>query len=123
MEQKKREGGEVTKDMTVGEIACRLNLTCIAGTDGLMKEVKGVYIGDVLSVAMAHAREGELWITVQGHINAIAVAVLVNLPAIVLVHGVQVTQEVKNVAEEEGIALLSTNQRSYEMVSQLVKNL
>jgi hypothetical protein len=30
---------------------------------------------------------------------------------------------VKNVAEEEGIALLSTNQRSYEMVSQLVKNL
>lgn len=109
--------------MTVGEMANILNLNCIAGENGLNREVRGVYIGDVLSVAMASAKEGEVWITVQGHINAMAVAVLVNLPAIILVHDVQVTEEMKQIAQEEGIALLSTSERSYEIVQQLVNYL
>ncbi len=105
--------------MTVRELAKVLELTCLAGESGLEREVKGVYIGDVLSVAMANAKEGEVWLTVQGHINAMAVAVLVNLPAIILVHGVQITEEMKEVAKEEGIVLLSTHERSYEMAKKL----
>lgn len=109
--------------MTVCEIAQVLQLTCIAGETGLKREVIGAYIGDVLSVAMAHAKEGEVWMTTQGHINAMAVAVLINLPAIIFVHGIHVTEEMKQVANEEGIVLLSTNKRSYEVARELVNYL
>ena len=105
--------------MNVGEIAQQLHLKCIAGRRGLEKEVTGVYMGDLLSLAMAHAKEGNLWITVQGHINAIAVAVLVNLPAIILVQGIEASEEMCQKAEEEEIALLATTEEAYEVAKAL----
>ena len=116
-EQKIRKEGE--NKMTVDEMAQQLHLSCIAGKGGLQKEVTGVYMGDLLSLAMAHAKEGNLWITVQGHINAIAVAVLVNMPAIILVQGIQASEEMLQKAEEEDIALLATTEGAYEVAKAL----
>lgn len=109
--------------MLVSDIVQKLGLTCIAGKGGLGKEVKGVYIGDLLSLAMVNAKEGDLWLTVQGHLNAIAVAVLVNIPAIILVQGIQVNQEIIEKADEEKIAILTTNRGAYELAKELANDL
>ena len=107
--------------MIVGEMVQKLGLTCIAGKEGLRREVTGVYIGDLLSLAMANAKEGEVWLTVQGHLNAIAVAVLVNIPAIILVQGIQANEEMVQKAEEEEIAILTTDKGCYEVTKELTR--
>ena len=45
----------------------------------LEKTLEGIYCGDLLSWVMSHAKEGEAWITVQTHINVIAVALKVEM--------------------------------------------
>ena len=50
-----------------------------------MQEIKDVYIGDLLSVVMAHGKEGTLWLTVQKHLNVVAVAQLLDFAGIVFV--------------------------------------
>lgn len=107
--------------MTVGDIVGQLQLKCEAGHQGLEKEVKGAYVGDLLSIVMAHAKEGFIWVTVQGHLNAVAVAVLVGVPAIILSQGIQPSEEMKAKAEEEQIALLITERSSYEVAKALSK--
>lgn len=107
--------------MTVEELAKQLNLKCVAGKGGLNKEVTGVYIGDLLSLVMANATEGDIWLTVQGHINAIAVSVLVNMPAIILVEGIEAKEEMCHKADEEAIALLTTTRSAYEIAKALTK--
>ena len=51
------------------------------------QEIKDVYIGDLLSVVMAHGKEGTLWLTVQKHLNVVAVAQLLDFAGIVFVQG------------------------------------
>lgn len=106
--------------MTVEALAKQLNLKCEAGKGGLQKEVSNVYIGDLLSLVMANAKEGDIWLTVQGHINAVAVAVLVNMPAIILVEGVEAKEEMRKKADEEDIVLLSSTEGAYEIAKKLV---
>lgn len=105
--------------MTVAKICELLNLSVVAGKKGMYKEVKGVYIGDLLSLVMAHAKEGDLWLTVQGHVNSVAVAVLDNLSAIILVEGIEADEMMKRRADEEKIPILMVQKSSYEVVKHL----
>ncbi|MEW6621839.1 MAG: serine kinase [Bacillota bacterium] len=47
-------------------------------------EVKGGFCSDLLSVVMAEAAQGDLWITRQVHLNVIAVAALGELAGIIV---------------------------------------
>lgn len=107
--------------MTVSTLSQILEVQIMAGEKGIYKEIKGVYIGDLLSLVMAHAKEGDLWLTVQGHINSVAVAVLDNISAIILTEGVMPDDMMKKKADEEGITILCTKQSSYEVAKELVK--
>jgi hypothetical protein len=60
--------------MRIKEVAEKLGLKILsAGTD---QEVLSGYVSDLLSDVIANAEEGCLWITVQRHLNIIAVALL-----------------------------------------------
>ncbi len=78
-------------------------------------DVKGCYIGDLLSNVMAKAREGDIWLTVQTHRNVVAVAHLLNMAGIVIVEGHVPQPETIEKAQEEGIALLATKKSAYEV--------
>lgn len=41
-----------------------LDLKVVAGQDGLHKEVKGAFVGDLLSLVMVHTKEADIWLTV-----------------------------------------------------------
>ena len=61
----------------------------IAGTnltpelDPTQINITGGYAGDMLSDVMSSAKSGQAWITIMKHLNIVAVASLVEIPAII----------------------------------------
>ena len=62
----------------------QVQLEAAAGRNGLEREVNAGYCGDLLSDVMANAPVGCIWLTVQGHQNIVAVAVLREMAAVIL---------------------------------------
>ncbi|WP_427338956.1 DRTGG domain-containing protein [Caloranaerobacter sp. DY30410] len=81
--------------------------------------VEGVYIGDLLSLVMANASENNLWITIQTHLNVIAVATLVGLSAVLIAEGMEVEDETIKKANEVGIPVLRSKLSAYELACRL----
>jgi hypothetical protein len=104
--------------MKVREIQNKFNLELAAGARGLDREVVGGYCGDLLSDVMANASRGSIWLTIQAHQNIMAVAVLKELVAIVLVNGHEPDGATKARAEEEGIPLLLSSASAYQLAGE-----
>ncbi len=82
-------------------------------------EVEGVYIGDLLSVVMSKAKENYVWITIQTHINIVAVAELLELACIIVVEGMNVEKETIEKAKELNIPIFSTQESAYNIACKL----
>ncbi len=105
--------------MTVADILQRLGLELAAGAGGLQRPVGGAYIGDLLSHVMAHAPAGSLWLTVQNHANALAVALLQDLAGICLVGGRRLPPGGVAKADEKNIPVLLSPQDAYTLAGRL----
>ena len=79
------------------------------------KVITGGYCGDLLSWVMSHAQRGNAWITVQTHINIIAIATLLELSCIIVPEEIQVDQDTLNKAKEENIPILRSHLNSFEI--------
>jgi predicted transcriptional regulator len=106
----------------VREIQERFGLSVACGKKGLDREVTGGYCGDLLSDVMAFAPKGGIWMTIQSHQNVLAVAVLRELSAIVLVNGRAPDQETVNRADEEGIPILIYQGGSFDLAGRLYES-
>jgi hypothetical protein len=104
--------------MKVRDILSAFNLELAAGANGLDREVTGGYCGDLLSDVIANAKSGSVWLTVQAHQNILAVAVLRELAAIVLVNGHRPDDATKAKAEEEGMPLLLSSAPAYRLAGE-----
>ena len=91
----------------------KLGLKVLAGS--IPEEFSGVYAGDLLSRAMSHVTEGDLWITIMSNINVIAVASLTEAAAVILAEDVTMDSEVLAAAESKGITVLSSDKTVYEI--------
>lgn len=106
--------------MKLADIVQALGLQVCAGADRLArKEVTGGYACDLLSYVMAKAREGNLWLTVQGHPNIVAVANLVNLAGVVVTEGAKIDPTTVEKANQEGVPILTTALTTYELAGRL----
>ncbi len=106
--------------MNLADIVQRLGLQVCAGADRLEeKEVTGGYVCDLLSYVMARAKGGDLWLTVQGHPNIVAVASLVNLAGVVVTEGAKIDPATVEKADQEDIPLLATSLTTYEVAGKL----
>ncbi|WP_069997506.1 DRTGG domain-containing protein [Cellulosilyticum sp. I15G10I2] len=103
----------------VKDIIEQIQLKLVAGEAGITNQVQGGYVGDLLSFVMSHAKEKDVWITIQGHINSVAVASLLGLSAIILTENVEADEAMIHKANEEGIPVLSTKLNSFDVVCQL----
>lgn len=83
------------------------------------REIRGAYVSDLLSDVMTNAKAGEIWITLQVHINIIAVATLKNLPAIIITNNRRPDDETIRKANEEGVALFKTSLSTFEVAGRL----
>ena len=66
--------------MTLKKIVEELNLKIVSGEDKLDRDVSRGYVSDLMSDVIANARAGDIWITLQIHLNIVAVAVSKILP-------------------------------------------
>lgn len=105
--------------MTIGDIVERLPLVVVAAKNGLDNPVNGGYVSDLLSNVMGFAAAGNIWVTMQGHQNIIAVASLAGLSAVIVAGGIEPEKETVQKAEAEGVTLLTTKLPSFELVGQL----
>jgi hypothetical protein len=105
--------------MNLRDIVAALNLKIKTGENLLERHVSGGYAGDLLSDVLAHAKEGEVWITLQTHANIVAVASAKGLAAIIVVQGRSPDAGTLEKAQEEGIPIFVSNRSTYDVVCQL----
>jgi predicted transcriptional regulator len=103
--------------MLVKEVAGTLGLKVLAA--GREQEVTGGYASDLLSDVIANAEEGCLWITVQRHLNIVAVAQLKKLAGIVLSRGSEPEAPVLERAAKEGLFILATPEDTFTVCGRL----
>jgi hypothetical protein len=106
--------------MKLSELAAKLALrnltpeTPIAACD-----VQAGYVSDLLSDVLAHAPQGGVLVTVQVHLNVIAVAVHAELAAVIFALERVPDDAVRAKAAEEGIALFVSDLPAFELVGRL----
>jgi len=105
--------------MKLKEIVERLGLEVLCGDEPLDREVTGGYSGDLLSDVIANSKGGYVWITMQVHVNIVAVAVLKELAAIIIVQGRAVAEETLKKAREENVTLLISQRPAFETAGKL----
>ncbi len=108
--------------MKINEIINKLNyelLTNFQINENL--EANGVYISDLLSDVIGNAQKGNIWVTLQGHINIVAVAVLKELPLIIISKNGTVEENTIQKANEEDIILLKSQDLTYQIACKLYK--
>ena len=104
--------------MTILEICKALELDVVHPGDGALK-IEGVIVGDLLSNIMGDARENWLWVTIQIHMNVAAVAVLKDMPMIIISSNRIPQDDMAEKCREENIALTTTRLSSYEVCCRL----
>ena len=106
--------------MNLQRIINHLNLTVLTESrDFANIRATGGYSSDLLSCVMAGAKKGHVWITLQTHLNIIAVAALNELAAVIITENAQPNADAIAKANQQGIILLSTPQTNYEISGQL----
>ena len=81
------------------------------------------YSGDLLSVVMGYAEEESAWITIQSHVNIVAVASLRGVSAIIIAHGFEPNEDTVESAKDEGITILTTPLDPFQAAKKLVTEL
>jgi len=107
--------------MNIDQIIKELNITVWTLDLPENGTVTGAYVSDLLSDVLGNAKEGEVWITIQSHLNVIAIATLKDMAAILLPCGKKPDKQVVAKANEEGILLLGSNDTTFELAGKLYR--
>ncbi len=83
------------------------------------REIKGAYIGDLLSWVMGKAEFDNIWITIMSNVNVVAVASLSDVSCVLLAEDVTLDDEVLSTAKQKGINILSTPMSAYDAAIKL----
>jgi len=101
--------------MTIRDIVEKLDLKVFSGEKGLDKPVDSAYCSDLLSDVMGNGDENQLWITLQTHKNAMAVAALKDMSGILLVNNHQPNADTLEASNEEDLPVLGSEKPAFEL--------
>ena len=105
--------------MKVKELMPLLAAKSLTPGVGEDKDVLCGYTCDLLSWVMANGSEGMAWVTVQTHMNVIAVAVLAEMACVILPENISMEESVLAKAKEEELCVLSSALSSYEICGRM----
>lgn len=105
--------------MQVKDLVEKVGFRHVAGNAALEREVTGLYCCDLLSWVMSHAKQGDAWITVQTHVNVVAIASLLDLGCIIIPEDAEIDDATVSKAADEDIAILTTHLNSFEIFKRL----
>jgi hypothetical protein len=107
--------------MNIKDIIENIDGRLVTKGENLNSTITGIYSCDLLSWVMSHAKRGNCWITVQTHINIVAVASLLEIPCIIVPEDIEVEENTINKAIEENIEIISTSLDAVCISSKLSK--
>ena len=99
----------------------KLDFKILSEGSDLNREVLSGCCCDLLSWVMAHGKKDTIWITVQAHVNVVAVASLLELAGVILASGITMDEKIVEKAKEEGITILSSKMDAFELAGKLYK--
>ena len=105
--------------MTVRDVMELIEAADVTPETDKSREVSCGYTCDLLSWVMAHGAEGMAWVTVQTHMNVIAVASLMEMSAVIIPEGIEMEEPSVEKAKEEGITVLQSPLTAYEICARL----
>jgi len=97
----------------------QLKLEVTSSLELVNRPVVGGYASDLLSCAMRGAKKDFLWVTLQSHVNVVAVASLLNVAGVIITEGNRPTPETIAQAEKEKVILLLTPDNTFSVIGQL----
>ncbi len=101
--------------MTVSDLIKLIDGQALTGDAGLGNVVGSGLSCDLLSWVMSHGVAGMALITVQTHMNVVAVCALLDIACLVVTEGIAVPPDVVARAAQEGVAVLSTPRTAYDV--------
>ena len=104
--------------MKLSEMIETFDLTIFSESAGDPELTRG-YVSDLLSDVMANAGKDYLWLTMQTHVNIVAVAALKDIAAALIVGGHRPDPETVSVAVQKGVCLLGTGMAAFEAAGRL----
>jgi hypothetical protein len=107
--------------MTLNEIAEKLQLIDLTPEirDEKLADVTRGHASDLLSDVLAHAPGGGVLVTIQVHMNVLAVSVNAGLAAVIFVSGRAPEESVRQKAIQERIPLYVSNESTFDIVGKL----
>ena len=107
--------------MTLHDIAQQLDLMSLTPDIQLdtSHNITSGHVSDLLSDVIANAPGGGVLVTIQVHMNVIAVALHADMAAVIFAGGMEPDEAVKKRAIQEEIPLFSSKQSSFDVVGQL----
>ena len=92
--------------MKLEELISKTNGTLVVDNPGA--EINAAYASDLLSDVMGHCGDESVLITIQNHLNAIAVCTLAGIEVVLICHNRTVPDDMKAAAEREGVGIVTT---------------
>ena len=107
--------------MTVKEMTVLIDAKNMVAEADTEREVSCGYTCDLLSWVMAHGAAGMAWVTVQTHMNVIAVASLMEMAAVIIPEGIEMEETSLAKAREEGICVLQSGKTAFELCAEMAR--
>ena len=104
---------------TLKELKDKLGLKTLNSKIEEDREISDAYVCDLLSWVMANGKADMAWVTVQTHLNVVAVASLHDFACIIVPEDIEVPEATVAKAEEENIAVFSTGKSAYQICCEL----
>lgn len=98
--------------MQLTELVSRVSGELVVDKEGC--SVTSVYTGDLLSDIMGHCGDESALVTIQNHLNTIAVCSLAGIEAVVICHSRPVPDDMAEAARREGVAIIVTKMSQFE---------
>lgn len=98
--------------MTIAEVVEKVNGKIAVDKPGA--EVNFAYSSDLLSDVMGHCGDESVLITIQNHLNTIAVCTLAGIEIIVICHDRPVPDDMAEAARREEVAIVTTAMSQFE---------
>lgn len=92
--------------MTLAELARKVDGTIVVDKKDAV--IENAYTSDLLSDVMGHCGDESVLVTIQNHLNTLAVCTLAGVEAIVVCHDRPIPDDMKSAAEREEVAIVTT---------------
>jgi hypothetical protein len=104
---------------SIREVIEKLKVEPLTSKQSLDHPVASGYASDLLSCVIKGAKKDAIWITLQSHLNVVAVASLLGLSGVIMTEGNRPDAETLSKAENEGVVLMVTPKTTFTVVGEL----